>query len=62
MRKPFTVFSITLAKQLIQNGFKVVNIDFNRKSETQKIVFYFEDSQLLRDYVDFYIKLKKDNK
>lgn len=47
----YTIFSLRIANALARQGFKIVNTGINIKNPKYS-VFYFEDSQELRDALD----------
>lgn len=58
MKKVF-IFSIKVAKNLVKNGFRIIDITENQKDK-DKIVFVFQNTEEIREYLNenFNIQIK----
>ena len=52
-KKYYPVFSTKLCNVLLKNGCRLDHVDTNNNNVRQ-IVFYFEKTEELEDYVDYY--------
>lgn len=51
------IYSFYIAKDLVKEGFALTNMNLNKKIKG-KIVFYFEDSDKIREYLSEYHNIK----
>ena len=56
-KKNFAIFSLSLAKSLVNNGWQILDIGANYQIENQ-VVFYFKDCPEIREYVRKWNELK----
>ena len=54
----YAIFNMRIANELEKQGFKVIKMDINRKNP-RYMVYYFEDSVLLREAIRPLITRKK---
>lgn len=52
-KKYYPVFSTKLCNILLRNGCRLDHVDVNNNNQNQ-IVFYFDKTDELEDYVDYY--------